>query len=197
MRLWVRFKVNIYGDESYLTHTLPIDKKTLYLSKIITSLITTFTSVLVVILTLFIAYYSKENIITLKNILLPLVTAYNSTIIKVLLAFFLVFFLEFVCILQSGFTGIILGHRKNSYKTLYSVLFGFITYMIFQLFGLLVIFLTGLFNKDIMNLFITNEIINIEMVKIIIYVAIIIYTLNIIIGYFINIKLFKKGVNVE
>ena len=197
MRLWVRFKSNFYGDESYLTHTLPIDKKTLYLSKIITSLITTFTSVLVIILTLFISYYSKENIVTLKNILLPLVSIYDSTIIKVLLAFFLVFFLEFVCILQSGFTGIILGHRKNNYKTLYSVLFGFIIYMIFQLFGLLVIFLTGLFNKDIMNLFITNEIINIDMVKIIIYIAIIIYTLNIIIGYFINIKLFKKGVNVE
>ena len=30
MRLWVRFKHNFYGDESYLTHTLPVDKKTLY-----------------------------------------------------------------------------------------------------------------------------------------------------------------------
>ena len=33
MRLWARFKNNFYGDESYLTHTLPINKKTLYLSK--------------------------------------------------------------------------------------------------------------------------------------------------------------------
>ena len=40
IKLWVRFKYNLYGDESYLTHTLPIEKKTLYLSKIITSLIT-------------------------------------------------------------------------------------------------------------------------------------------------------------
>ena len=24
MRLWVRFKNNFYGDESYLTHTLPV-----------------------------------------------------------------------------------------------------------------------------------------------------------------------------
>ena len=42
MRLWVRFKNNFYGDESYLTHTLPIDKKTLYLSKILASFITLF-----------------------------------------------------------------------------------------------------------------------------------------------------------
>ena len=31
IRLWVRFKQNFYGDESYLTHTLPVEKKTLYL----------------------------------------------------------------------------------------------------------------------------------------------------------------------
>ena len=31
MRLWVRFKQNLYGDESYLIHTLPVDKKVLYL----------------------------------------------------------------------------------------------------------------------------------------------------------------------
>ena len=30
MRNWVRFKETMYGDESYLTHTLPIEKKTLY-----------------------------------------------------------------------------------------------------------------------------------------------------------------------
>lgn len=27
MRLWVRFNGNLYGDESYLTHTLPCNKK--------------------------------------------------------------------------------------------------------------------------------------------------------------------------
>ena len=32
MRLWVRFKNNLYGDESYLTHTLPVSKKTIFFS---------------------------------------------------------------------------------------------------------------------------------------------------------------------
>ena len=39
MRLWVRFKTNLYSDESYLTHTLPVDKKTLYLSKIFSAVL--------------------------------------------------------------------------------------------------------------------------------------------------------------
>lgn len=33
MRSWVRFITNIYKDESYLTHTLTIEKKDIYLSK--------------------------------------------------------------------------------------------------------------------------------------------------------------------
>lgn len=197
MRLWVRFKNNFYGDESYLTHTLPVEKKTLYLSKILTAIITLFTSILVITLTLFVAYYSKENIEILKNILLPIATTYGSTIIKILLAFIFVLFLEFANILQSGYTGIILGHKMNNSKVAFSVLFGFCTYIITQILALISIFIVALFNKDIMNLFFTNQIININMVKIIIYLSIVIYTITLIIGYIINIKLFKKGVNVD
>lgn len=197
MRLWGRFKQNLYGDESYLTHTLPVDKKTLYLSKILTAIITLFVSIIVISLTLFIAYYSKENIEIIKTILLPVADAYNSTIIKILFAILFVFFLEFANILQSGYTGIITGHRKNNNKTGFSVLFGFVVYMITQFFSLLMIFITGLFNSDIMNLFFTNEIININMIKVIIYIAIIIYTISLFVIYFVNLKLFKKGVNVD
>lgn len=197
MRLWSRFKNNLYGDESYLTHTLPIEKKTLYLSKVLTSIITLFTSTLVIIFTLFIAYYSKENILTLKNVLLPIASIYNSTIIKILLAFTFVFYIEFANILQSGYTGIIIGHKMNNNKMAYSILFGFITYIITQIIVILIIFIIGLFNQDIMNLFFTNEVINVDMIKTIIYLAIIIYTVIFVIGYIINLKLFKKGVNVD
>ena len=197
MRLWIRLKNNFYGDESYLTHTLPIDKKTLYLSKTLTSIITLFTSIIVIALTLFIAYYSKENIEILKNMLLPIANAYNSTIINIILAFLFVFFLELVNGLFSGYTGIILGHKKNNSKIGYSVLFGFITYLITQTIGIISIFIVGLFNKDVMNLFITNEIVNIDSIHTIIYLAIIIYTITIILLHIVNLKLFKQGVNVE
>jgi hypothetical protein len=197
MRLWVRLKNNFYGDESYLTHTLPIEKKTLYLSKIITSLITLFTSILVIALTLFIAYYSKENIKILKNILLPVAKILDSSILKLIIAFLFVFFLELVNGLFSGYTGIILGHKKNNGKVGFSVLFGFITYLITQTIGIISIFIVGIFNNDIMNLFITNELINIDSIHTIIYLAIIIYTITIVLLHITNIKLFKQGVNVE
>lgn len=197
MRLWARFKNNFYGDESYLTHTLPVEKKTLYLSKILTAVISLFTSILVIGITVFIAYYSKENIMFLKNMLLPLANTYNSTIVKLLLAFLFIFFLEFINALQVGYTGIILGHKMNHGKTGFSVLFGFVTYICIQLIVLVMLFVIGLFNSDIMNLFITNEFINVDIVKFIIYVVIIIYTIIFIIGYIFNTKLFKKGVNID
>ena len=197
MRLWVRFKQNLYGDESYLTHTLPIDKKTLYLSKILTAVITLFTSVLVIGLTLFIAYYSKANLELLKNILLPVTDIYEVSIIQILLVFLFIFFLEFANALQAGFAGIILGHKMNNAKTGYSVIFGFISYMAIQVFTLVTMFILSIFNSDLMNLFITNEIINIEMIKTIIYLAIAIYSVSFIVVYIVNLKLFKKGVNVD
>ena len=197
MRLWVRFKNNFYGDESYLTHTLPIDKKTLYLSKILTSIITLFSSVLVIAITLFVAYYSKENIEVVKNLLLPLATIYESTVITIVLAFIFVCFLEIMNMLQSGYVGIVLGHKKNNNKMVFSVLSGFGIYLLTQIFTVLVVFVVALFNKDLMNLFYTMDSLSVTTIKLCIYLAIVIYTLNIFILYFVNSKLFSKGVNVD
>jgi len=197
MRLWVRFKTNFYNDEAYLTHTLPVEKKTLYLSKILTSIITLFTSALVICVSLFIAYYSKENILLVKNLLLPLATVYDSTIIMIIFEFILVFFLEIMNMLQSGYVGIVLGHKKNNNKTAFSILFGFITYLLTQLFVITVVFLVALFNPELMNLFYTVDALSIDTIKTCIYLAIFVYTLNIFILYFVNIKLFNKGVNID
>ena len=197
MRLWVRFKNNFYGDESYLTHTLPIDKKTLYLSKFLTSIITLFSSALVIAITLFIAYYSKENIEFIKSLLLPLATVYESTVITIILAFIFVCFLEITNMLQSGYVGIVLGHKKNNNKMVFSILFGFGTYLLTQIFTVLVVFAFALFNPELMNLFYTMEALNVSTIKLCIYLAIAIYTLNIFILYFVNSKLFSKGVNVD
>lgn len=197
MRLWVRFKNNFYKDESYLTHTLPINKSTLYLSKILSSIITLFVSVLVIGITLFIAYYSKENMDILKSLILPVLKLYDSTFTIFLLVLLFILFLEFLNAVQMGYTGIILGHIMNNNKTLYSVIYGFLTYTLSQVAVLLLMFIYGLFNKDIMNLFYTTDIVSVDMIKQVVLLASISYTVVIIIVYFINNKLFKKGVNID
>ncbi len=197
MRLWVRFLRNLYKDESYLTHTLPVKKETLYLSKILASIITLLTSALVIALTLFIAYYSKENIESLKNTFLPIATTYKSTVLKILFAFLFILFLELANMIQAGYTGIILGHRMNNNKMPFSIFFGFIAYMFSQISVVVMLFIFALFNKDIMNLFFTTNVISVDIIKVIVALGIFIYTVIFIVTYLINNALFKKGVNVD
>ncbi len=198
MRMWVRFKNHLYGDESYLTHTLPVEKSTHYLSKIITTVITLFVSFLVVGLVLFIMFYSKENIEAIKSLLLPLAELYDSSVLGFLIVILFVLFIEFFNILQCGFTGIILGHRMNNMKTGFSVIFGFITFTVSQIAVVVITFIAAIFNKDFMNLFKTaGANINIDTLKLAIFLAIAAYILISIILCLVNIKLFKKGVNVD
>lgn len=197
MRLWVRFKQNLYGDESYLTHTLPVTKKQIYLSKFIISIVTLLMSVIVIFISLFIAYYSKENLQTIKTSLLPIATVYDSTIISIIVQFVFICFLELMNMLQSGYTGIILGHKQNNNKMGFSVLFGFITYLGTQMVAILGVFIVALFNDKLMNLFHTMEAIDVPTIKVCILIAVIVYTLNIVALYILNQIQFNKGVNVE
>lgn len=197
MRTWTRFIKNIYGDESYLTHTLPISKRVIYISKFFSGVITMLTSIVVIIITITIAYYSKENLNIIKESLNMIAYTYDSSIIKLLLTIFIILFLQMTYIIQAGYTGIILGHKKNNHKIVKSIIYGMIIYMAFQIFTLFVIFITALFNKDIMNLFITNGPIDINIAKKILMLGIFIYFLYLYILYFIDVKLIRKGVNVE
>ena len=197
MRLWVRFKQNLYGDESYLTHTLPVTKISLYTSKFLTSLITLMTSMIVIVITIIIAYYSKSNFDIIKNLITSLSNSYNISVIPYIIFVIIIFYLELINLLQSGYTGIILGHKMNNYKILYSVLLGFITYIITQIFAILSILIFSLFNNDLIQLFKTSQLTDINLLKLLLIVSTITYLLIIIIVKITNIKLFKRGVNVD
>jgi len=197
MRLWVRFVRNVYKDESYLTHTLPVEKKDIFASKVITGLICIFTTTVVVLGCLAICYYSKENIEILKTILELAATTYNTTVINLLLVISMTIFTEIIFILVIGYVGIILGHKSNKNKMALSIVFSFVIYMIFQWITLGIIFIGGVLNPDIMNLINTTEMVNVDTIKLIMYMACAIYGVYTIVLYFIGKKQLEKGVNVE
>ena len=197
MCLWARFRRNLYLDESYLTHTLPIEPYKHYLSKIATLVISLFTSIAVITVCIFCAYYSKENLDILKSLLLPIADMFESNAVSFVAMFITVLFLQFANIIQCGFTGIITGHMMNNGKVGFSVLFGFITYIITQGIVLLTVFIIALFKSEMMELFTTNSISDISLLKDTFYICIAIY-LAIFIGLAVaNIRLLKKGVNVD
>ena len=198
MRSWTRFRDSLYKDESYLTHTLPVTKSDLYNSKFIQTLIFFFIGFIVILLSLFITFYSKETWLVITNYIKTITIGLNmSTAFFIVIAIILIF-LEVFNAIQCGFLGIILGHRRNNSKVGFSVLFGFIFYLIAQVLVLGLVFIYGIFNPSVMELFKT-AVINIDVgafkslaiVSSVLYI-IIIFTMSVICK-----KLLNKGVNIE
>ena len=197
MRSWVRFNDSIYKDESYLTHTLPVTKNEIYDSKFIQTLVFFTVGFIIVILSLFIAYYTEERWELLKGIINGLSTSLNVNTTFFVIGFLAVVFLEAFNAIQCGFLGMILGNRKNNNKTLLSVVFGLIAYMASQIIVLILMFIIGMFNNNIMDLFTQEVLLTNSSIKLLIILAIIIYLIAIIVMNIISKILFNKGVNVE
>ena len=197
MRLWARFVRNVYKDESYLTHTLPVKKQEIFVSKVITGAVAIFTSMVVIIVCLFICYYSEANMQALKGLLEIAASTYNTTVLNLLLLVAIVIFLEIVYALLIGYVGIILGHKSNKNRMGRSITIGIILYFVFQGATLGLIAIYGLFNPEVMNLLNTTDIVNVEAIKSVMYAGIGIYIVYAIILYYIGKINLNKGVNVE
>ena len=194
MRVWVYFKGNLYGDEGYLMHTLPVPRKCLYTSKFLMGLITLTVSTVVIVVTMAIAWLTPESFEGLKNILAPMAEILDSTAVEMILLLIFVVFLEVFVMLISGYTGIILGHKKLSSRTGWSILFGFICYIAIQLVILAGMFILAGVNPEIGEPLLSNEqlIPDISVLKPVYILSIVLYFILIAINYVLSAKWFKK-----
>lgn len=196
MRNWIRFVRNIYKDESYLTHTLPVSKNIIYLSKILTAIITLLTSFIVIIICLAIATLNKDTWIILKVSLEQSAIYLDSSVFSLIFVMVITVFFEFLFMMMSGILGIIIGHRSNDLKILKSIVIGFIIYMILSSMSLGALFVVGLLNSDIMSLF-SNIEVSSNALKSMMLVGILVYAIYNLGIYYIGNKLLNKGVNVD
>jgi len=198
MRSWVRFKDSFYKDEAYLTHTLPVTKNALYDSKFIQALIFFFIGFAVILLCLFIAYYTPDTWTVINEYIKTITIGFNmSTMFFVSIAIVIIF-LELFNAIQCGFLGIILGHKRNNGKIGFSVLYGFVIYLVSQTIVLGLVFAYGLFDPTVMELFKTGTIyIDVKAFKTLAIIASAIYVVIIFAMSVICKKIFNKGVNIE
>ena len=197
IRCWVRFGTNIYKDESYLTHTLPVSKSAIFLSKVITAIICSFTSVLVALLSVFVAFYSSENMAALKKYLKIAASTYDMSVLGFLLVVAVVVLLEIIFVTLVGYTGIIIGHKFSGNKNLLSVCISIGLYILTSALTLVISYVVGLFDSGVMNIINTTDIVNMSAIKTVMYAGIGIYLLYNIVYYIVGSKLLNKGVNVE
>ena len=197
MRVWSRFIRNMYKDEAYLTHTLPVKKSTIYTSKILMTIITMLISVIVILISLAICYLTKDNIEFLIDSIEATAVFFNSSVSSFLITIAVTLFFELLFGVFAGIMGIILGYRSNNLKVVKSIVYGFVIYIITSMLSLVVMLIIGLFNPDIMNLFNTVNVVDINAIKSVLYIGIILYTAYIVAYYFIGKKLLNKGVDVD
>ena len=197
MRSWIRFIDSIYRDEAYLTHTLPVTKNSIYDSKFLQTLIFFVVGFIFVIISLFITYYTPERWQALINIIDRITTGLDFNPTLFVISFLLVVFLEIFNAIQCGFLGIILGYKKTNGKTGFSVLFGFIAYIIAQSLVLLSVFVVGLFDESTMDLFRSTVLLDTRTFKFLILLSIIVYVIIIYLMSLLCKKELNKGVNIE
>ena len=198
MRSWIRFRDSLYKDESYLTHTLPVSKNDLYNSKFLLTLLFYVVGFIVILFSLFIAFYSKDNWLLLTNYVKNITIGLNMSTIFFVTMFLLVVFLEIFNAIQCGFYGIILGHKKNNGRVAFSVLFGFIFYILSQALVLLLMYIYGLFDSSIMELFKSATVsVDANAFKLLLVISSLLYILIIFIMSILCKKSLNKGVNVE
>lgn len=198
MRSWVHFRNYLYRDEAYLTHTLPVTKNDLYDSKFIQALLFFFVGFAVCVLSLFIAYYTPETWTAIKAFIKTVTTGLNmSTVFFAFITIFIIF-LELFNAIQCGFMGIILGHGKSNGKVGFSVLYGFLIYLIAQSIVLGLVFVYGLFDARVMELFQTGATqIDVNAFNTLAVLASLLYVMIIVAMSFICKRFFSKGVDLE
>lgn len=196
MRNWARFVKNMYKDESYLTHTLPVSKSQIYLSKILTGMITLVTSFIVIVVCLAIATLNKDTWMIVKESLEQSAIYFDSSVFSFLFVMIVTIFFEFLFMMMSGILGIIIGHRSNNLKIVKSVVIGFVLYTLLSAMSLGILFVAGWINPDIMSLF-NNMEVSSNALKSMMLVGICVYAIYNLGIYFIGNRLLNKGVDVD
>lgn len=196
MRNWAGFVKRLYGDESYLTHTLPVSKSQIYLSKVLAALITLSTSFLVIVACLMIAILNQETWAALQTSLEQSAIYFDTSVPSFVTVMVVTIFLQFFFMMMCGFLGLILGHRSNNLKIVKSIIIGFAIYTLLSLLSLAILYIAGLGNSDIQSLF-NQMTVNASALRGMMLVAIAAYTLYNLGIYFVSDKLLRQGVNVD
>ncbi len=189
------FRNSFYSDEGYLTHTLPVSKDKLLLSKFICSILVLLISVSIIFISLAIMFYSKEFVELFKLALNMVETGFNVN--PILLIFLLVFaiFFQLLTMLLIGFASIVKGHSYNNKKILKSFIWFAIFYVVASILSLIMLALVLLITGNITEFFATTM--KSKTFIIIIVTALVIYFGYSLLLYYITRKLFNKGVNLD
>lgn len=137
LRTAARFVTALYKDESYLTHTLPVRRGTVFDAKAVSGAAMLLLSLVVIALALLVG--AGGSVVTqLKEYVAK--DALTAVLMTALFA------AELLCMLFAVYLGCVLGYRFNTKKGLYAVLFSLAVY-----FGVQTVLSTVLFGSSFLD----------------------------------------------
>lgn len=198
IRAWVRMITNMYKDESYLTHTLPIKTDRIYLSKIISSITLVIICIITLLISLIVMYLNDNTIELIKTSLNIISNNLELSITGLVILLTLLIILQIINIILCGFVGIIFGHSYNNKKVPMMLLYGFGSYVVIQIINVLILILGSLFNSDLYNILFNGvETVEFSLLKGITIFCIIIYSIISFVLYYLSNKKLLKGINLD
>ncbi|MBR2340706.1 MAG: hypothetical protein IKA74_07755 [Clostridia bacterium] len=108
------FIKSFYKDESYLTHTLPVKKEQLLISKYLSALIVVLLSVAVCVASLLIMLYSDTFFSTVKALLAATIAGFNISGGLFITIIVLIVFFQICTLMSMAFTAVV---KANTYNT--------------------------------------------------------------------------------
>ncbi len=190
-----RFSTSFYKDQSYLTHTLPVKKDELILSKYLSGLAVVFASIIVSFLSLFIIFYSPEFMRGLKLALDGVVAGFGMSGGSFVALMILIIFLEICSLISFAFTAIVKGYSYNHKRGLKGFLWFLCFYFSCSVITLISAVIVAAITGNLSGLF-ANKMSGGAFLCVII-VCVISYFCFAVAFYFICQKEFKMGVNVD
>ncbi len=189
------FNQNFYKDESYLTHTLPVTKKQLIISKYLSTLTVIISSFVVMVVSLLLVLYSKELFTIIKLSLSALVGGFNMSVGVFIMLIVFVLFIQVTMLILMAFSAIVKGNSYNHKKGIKGVSWFAAYYfgsMLVTIISIVLVFaISGNLSELSASVMKASSLITILITGTLVYLCIAVYYL--IFCY----KLFKKGVNVD
>ena len=186
---------NFYKDESYLTHTLPISKNKLFLSKCLSALTVILISVAVCVVGLLIVFLDKSFITGIKVVFESIVVGFNMPAWLIISLLVLLIFAEFCTLISMGNTAIIKANTYNQKRGIKGVIWFMAYYfgatLITLIISIIVFALTGNINALFSEKMPQSALLTLLIISTVLYVG------YVFVHYFIANKIFNKGVNVD
>lgn len=195
VQILITFNQTFYKDQSYLTHTLPVEKSKLLISKYLSALIVILTTMVVSVASLFIVLYSRELMEILKVSIASVVQGFNVSGTVFILLIAGVLFSQICFLISLGFFGIIKANTYNEKRVLKGLAWFAVCYMVSMVVSLITIVLVFLITGNVNLVF--EEVLPAKAFLTVIILGFVLYAIYAVAFYFIGKRLFNKGVNVD